>query len=173
VGEDPIVTAEDSLIVHLVNAPMRPGTLNRRVMVSATVAGLAAVAAAVLRVLGGGQSLAFLLTSLLAALLIVCLLFLYALLRVRNAALYVRGDRIGISNALGIRNEIPIAMLDHIRKDVVASAGLAPTPALLIVTKDPKKTLTFRGADRLESGGIDRVASLLNQQIQGSWELPK
>ncbi len=96
-----------SVIVHLVSAPMKPGSVDRRLMASGTFVGLAVVGAAVFRVINGGQGVASFLASLLVAAFGIWLLFVYAWMRVRNATLYVRGNRIGITNALGIRRELP------------------------------------------------------------------
>jgi hypothetical protein len=160
------------VIVHLVNARMKPGSVDRRLMASGTFVGLAVVGAAVLRVINGGQGVASFLASLLVAAFGIWLLFVYAWMRVRNATLYVTEDRIGITNALGIRREIPISMVDHLR--ISAANTKVPTPlgVLQIVAKDPTKTIRFRGGDRLEPGGIERVARAVNVALEGSWQTP-
>jgi hypothetical protein len=162
------VTQDPYLVVHLTNEPMHPGSIDRRLMAWGLLVGLITVAAGFMRVIAGGQSQAGLMTAAVVGVIVLCLLFLYAWLRRRNATLYVRGDRLGVTNWLGIRQELPISIVDYMQ--IVPSTPKVPVPPriLLIVAKDPRRTIQFSGGDRLEAGGIERVSSLSGVQLKPS-----
>src|SRR5260221_2844390 len=102
--------------------------------------------------------------------LVVGLVVLYVYMRLWNASLYVRGAHIGVTNAFGIGSEVPTREVVCLRRTAVGSPGRTKSVGvLLVVTRDPKQLLRFYGADRLEEGGVDRVAAAIQAPLEGSW----
>ncbi len=137
----------------------------------AVAVGAVAVIAAVLRVLLTGQSGNYLLIGLVIVGALLAALLVYARLRVVNSSLYLKGDRIGVSSALGLRTEVPVATVGFLQKCSVAIRnGPAPMRSLLVVNKEGRCVLRFDGADGLEEGGIERIGSAAGVEVNGSWD---
>src|SRR5487761_594494 len=154
------------VVVHLTNAPMQARSIDRRLMIFGVFVGLITVSAAITRVIVGGQSAASLIAAALVAAMVICLLFLYAWMRRRNATLYVREDRIGVTNWLGMRTEVPASAVDYLQIMSSAQKMAAPSRTLRIVAKDRRSPVQFIGSDRLEEGGIERVARLIGVPLR-------
>jgi hypothetical protein len=94
----------------------------------------------------------------------------YYLLRRANVTLYLRSDRIGITNSLGIRKEVAITSLAAL---VICSVSLPqrqqPLPLLIGVSKSGRCLLRFSGADRLGLSGIRHIAAVAGLELRGSW----
>ena len=86
--------------------------------------------------------------------------------------MYVKGGRIGITNALGIGHDVQVS--DVLRLSKVSEApsyrGGKPVNVLLIITRNPRHVLRLRGADQLEDRGAERLATALNVPIDGAWQ---
>jgi hypothetical protein len=163
------VAIGEEIILHLVWTPYR-GNVGRKPAVAGLVGGASIVAAGVLRVLYGGQSGWTFLMAILAGLVIVGLVVLYGYLRFWNATVFLAGDRIGVTNALGLRHSVAIREVDSLlRKTERPTQRERPIGILVIVTKDPKRSVRFAGGNRLEPGGIERIAERIHVPIQGSW----
>ncbi len=164
---------DDVLIVHLVNTPsFWKGRVDSKLSSGAVVGGLVVVIAAAAReaLTGEGQ----LLFDILVAIAIVALLFVYAYMRRWNATVFVRKGRVGVTNWLGLSRHVPLESVDHFHRTAEVWTGeKLPRGVLFIVTKDRKASLRFGGGDRLEPGGLERVAAKVGAPIEGSWnELP-
>jgi len=137
----------------------------------AVVAGGVAVSAATLRVLLTGQSGNYLLIGLVIVGALLAFLLLYARLRIVNSLLYLKGGRIGVSSALGLHTEVPVATVGYLQECSVAiSNGPAPLRSLLVVDIEGRCVLRFDGADGLEEGGIERIGSAAGVEVRGSWD---
>jgi hypothetical protein len=96
--------------------------------------------------------------------------FAYYCLRQANVTMYVRGDRIGVTNWLGVRKEVA-------RHDVAAivmcSVSLPqrqqPLPMVVVVSKSGRCLFTLSGADELGVIGIRRLSSVAGLELRGSW----
>lgn len=75
----------------------------------------------------------------------------------------------------GIDYSVPVESVDHLHRTAEVWTGeRLPRGVLFIVTKDRKKSLRFGGGDRLESGGLERIAAQVGVPIEGSWtDLPR
>jgi hypothetical protein len=154
-------------VVHLVPTPYR-STVDRRKAAAGIVGGLVIVGGTVLRVINGGQSELSFFGALLLAVMILALLVLYGYMRFKNATVFVSATEIGITNAFGMRTKVDSTEVESLRKTLEPEYGRM-VGVLLIVTKDPKRVLRFKGGDRLQPGGIDRIASEIGVPIQGAW----
>jgi hypothetical protein len=164
---------ENALVVHLIDAPdFWKGRVDTRVVLPSVVGGLVIVTAAALReaLSGGGQFLA----SVLVGVALVGLLFFYGYMRLWNATVFFRGGKLGITNWLGFSRSVPASSVDHFHRMAEVWTGeTLPRGVLFIVTKDRKRSLRFAGGDRLEPGGLERLAANVGVSIQGSWtDLP-
>jgi hypothetical protein len=161
------MTTEHETVVHLVPTPYR-GTVDRRKAGAGIVGGLVIVGGAVLRVINGGQSELSFFGALLAAVVVVAVVVLYGYMRFKNATVFVSGSDIGITNAFRIRKKLDSSEVVSLRKTVELEYGRS-VGVLLIVTRDPKRVLRFKGGDRLQPGGIDRIAGEIAVPVEGSW----
>lgn len=156
-------------MIHLVPTPRRPSSIDRRVAMGGVVAGSAFVVAALVRIATGGQDPRTFLLAVACAVLIVGGVFLYGYLRLWNATVFCDGVRIGVTNALGLPASLRISDVDHLEKVIETDSAGKPVAALLIMSKGKKRVLRFKGADRLQPGGLESIASEVGVQINGSW----
>jgi hypothetical protein len=127
--------------------------------------------AALLRVITGSQNRGSLFVGIAIAAAIIAAAFAYARLRTLNSVIYVKEDRIGVSNAIGWRKELPIDDIDHIQEcSVLVRDETAPMKVLLVVDKTGRCRLRFYGADSLQAGGIEEVSARTGLPVKGSWE---
>lgn len=137
----------------------------------AVVAAAVAVVAAVLRVLVTGQSGNYLLIGAVLVGALLALLLVYARLRIVNSSLYMKGDRIGVSSALGTRTEVAVRDVAYLQKcSVAVTNGPAAIRLLAVMNRSGRCVLRFYGADGLQEGGIDRIASAAGVEVRGSWD---
>jgi hypothetical protein len=166
--------SDDGLVLHLTNTPPNfwKGRVDTRLALSGIVGGLIVVIGAAVReaLTGGGQLFA----ELLIAAAIIALLFLYGYMRLWNASVFMRSGRIGVTNWLGLSRSVPVESVDHFHRTAEVWTGeQLPRGVLFIVTKDRRTSLRFGGGDRLEPGGLERIAARIGVPIEGSWtELP-
>ncbi len=96
--------------------------------------------------------------------------YAYYRLRQANATLFVRGDRIGLTNSLGMHKEVAVGDVAAI---VMCSVSLPQRrqalPLLLAVSKSGRSVFTLSGADELGATGIRRLASVAGLELLGSW----
>jgi len=161
------------MIVHLVNTPkFWRGRVDPKISLGGVVGGLVLVIAAAVReaLTGGGQ----LLVDFLIAVAIVGSLFVYAYLRLWNATFLGREGRVDVKNWLGFGRSVPTKSVDHFHRTAEVWTGeRLPRGVLFIVTKDRKHSVRFGGGDRLEPGGLERIAAMVGAPIEGSWtDLP-
>jgi hypothetical protein len=94
----------------------------------------------------------------------------YYRLRQANVTLYVRGDRIGLTNSLGLRKDVPISQVAAM---VMCSVSLPrraqPLPTLLTVAKSGRCLFRLSGGDQLGLTGIREVASAAGVELRGGW----
>src|SRR5207248_8711570 len=140
--------------------------------VGGVVGGLVIVIGAAVRQAMTGEGQLF--VDFLVALAIVGLLFVYAYMRLWNATVFVRDDKVGVTDWLGLSRSVPKVSVDHFRRTAEVWTGeRLPRGVLFIVTRDRKRSLRFGGGDRLEPGGLERIAERVGAPIEGSWtELP-
>lgn len=97
--------------------------------------------------------------------------FSYYRLRQANVTLYVRGDRIGLTNSLGMGKEVPT---NEVAALVMCSVSLPqrkePLPILVAIAKTGRCLFRVSGADQLGLPGIREVASAAGVQMRGGWE---
>lgn len=161
----------EEIIVHLIPSPYRVRSSDRTWIIGGLIGGGVLIIGAVVRVVVGGQDAATLGIALLVGALVIASLFGYARLRLKNATVYVKDDRVGITNALGFRDEIRIATVNHLERATVAtgSRGLARINVLRIVASDGRRSLVFSGADRLDRGQLGLLRERLGVPISGTW----
>lgn len=113
---------DNDLIVHLVNTPnFWKGRVDPKVSTGGVVGGLIlAVAAAAREAVTGGDQL---LMGLLIAAAIVGSLFVYGCMRLWNATVFVRDDRVGITNWLGFGQTVPVKSVDHFHRTAEVWTG--------------------------------------------------
>jgi len=96
--------------------------------------------------------------------------FAYYGLRQTNVTLYVRGERIGRTNWLGVRKEVGVSDVAAI---VICSISLPqrqqPLPLLVAVSKSGRCLFSLSGADELSVIGIRQLASAAGLELRGSW----
>jgi hypothetical protein len=164
---------DDALVVHLVNVPnFWKGRTDPKLAVGGIVAGLAVIVGAAMREATTGEG--NLLTEVLVAVAIVGLLVSYGYLRLWNATLFVRSGKVGVTNWLGLSRTARVESVDHFRRTAEVWTGeRLPRGVLFIVTKDRKHSIRFGGGDRLEPGGLERIAAMVGAPIEGWWtDLP-
>jgi hypothetical protein len=164
---------DNALVVHLVNVPnFWKGRTDPKLAVGGIVAGLAVIVGAAMREATTGEG--NLLAEVLVAVAIVGLLVLYGYLRLWNATLFVRKGEVGVTNWLGLSRTVRVESVDHFRRTAEVWTGeRLPRGVLFIVTKDRKHSIRFGGGDRLEPGGLERIAATVGAPIEGSWtDLP-
>jgi hypothetical protein len=130
---------------------------------------LVLVLAAVVRVATGGQDPRTFLLAIGVAIVVIAGLVGYGYLRLWNATVYCRNGRIGVTNAFGLKTEVAVNDVDKLKRAVKGDAAGIPDPTLEIVLRDRRRVVRFTGADRLEPGGLERVASKCGLPIEGSW----
>jgi hypothetical protein len=144
-----------------------------RLGLSAVVAGLVFVVAALARVQAGGQDVRAFALAIVLGIVIIGGVAGYAYLWRRNSAVFVANGRVGITNAFNMRFGVPASEVDHLERAVEEKRGRRGMsiriPVVLIVTKDRRHPLRFRAADSLEPGGLERIAAILGVPIWGSW----
>jgi len=165
--------SSDPLIVQLVNTPnFWKGRVNTSLAMSGILAGTVGIlgAAARFAVSGGGHFFA----PMLLAAGTIGLLVLYGYLRFWNATVFVRRGRVGVTNWLGLSRSVPVDAVDHLHRTAEVRTGeQRPRGVLFIATKNPRQSLRFAGGDRLEPGGLERVATAIGVPIEGTWaDLP-
>lgn len=166
-------TADNVLVVHLVNVPdFWKGRTDPKLATGGIAAGLVLVVAAALReaITGKGNLLA----EILIAAAIVGSLVLYGYLRLWNTTVFVRGGKVGVTDWLSFSRTVPVESVDHFHRTAeVWTRERLPRGVLFIVTKDRKHSIRFGGGDRLEPGGLERIAAIVGAPIEGSWtDLP-
>jgi len=164
---------DGGLIIHLVSTPnFWKGRTDTRRAAYAAFGGLILVIGAAVREALTGTG--YVLADLVIAVAILGLLVLYAYMRLWNATIFVRGGRVGTTNWLGISRSVPAKSVDHLHRTAEVWTGeKLPRGVLYIVTRSPKRSLRFGGGDRLEPGGLERLAAKIGVAIEGSWtELP-
>lgn len=164
---------DNESVLHLTNTPdFWKGRIDTRRATSGAIGGLVVLLAAAARVAftGDGQLLA----DILVGVALFGLVVLYGYLRHWNATVFIRAGRVGITNWLGLSRSVPAESVDHFHRTAEVWTGeKRPRGLLFIVTKDPRSSLRFAGGDRLEPGGLERIAARIGVPIQGSWtELP-
>jgi len=96
--------------------------------------------------------------------------FVYYRLRQTNVTLYMRGERIGLTNWLGVHKEVAVSDVAAI---VMCSVSLPqrqqPLPLLVAVSKSGRCLFSLSGADELSVIGIRRLASAAGLELGGSW----
>jgi len=96
--------------------------------------------------------------------------FAYYRLRQANVTLYMRGERIGLTNWLGMHKDVAVTDVAAI---VMCSVSLPqrrqPLPLVLAVSKSGRCLFNVSGADELGSIGIRRLASATGLELRGSW----
>lgn len=96
--------------------------------------------------------------------------FLYYRLRQINVTLYARGERMGLTNSLGIANDVPVADVAYL---VMCSLSLPrreqPLPLLVAVSKSGRCLFRLSGADRMALSEIRRLAAAAGLELRGSW----
>ena len=159
------------LVLHLARSRTKSGGVDRRIVAS-IIGGVVLVLAALFRVLAGSQSAQSLEVDFVIALVVLGAVVLYAVLQFRNTSVYVKGGRIGITNALGIGRDVAVSEVIRLSKasEDPAYRGGKPVNVLVIVTSNPRHVLRLRGADQLDNGGADRLASAINVPLDGSWQ---
>jgi len=71
---------------------------------------------------------------------------------------------------LGFRREIAAETVERFTKEYEDPYGTnRPIAVLRVVTRDPKRALRIRGANGLEPGGIERIASAIRIPVEGAW----
>jgi hypothetical protein len=134
------------------------------------IGGLSVVLAGVLRVIYGGQDPTGFAVAVLAGFVMFGLFIGYWLLRFRNATVYFRDGRVGLTDAFGLRHELSAADVGQIIKKVENPYKNRESVAvLLIFSKRGKRVLRFTRADRLEPGGVERLAAAIGVPVEGSW----
>ena len=161
------MASEPETVVHLARDPYR-GNVDRRKAAAGIVGGLVLVGAAAVRVINGGQTEQSFFGDLLLGVVIVALVVVFSYMWFKNRTVFVSGSEIGITNAFGMRTKVDSREVVSLRKTVELQYGRT-IGVLLIVTKDPKRVLRFKGGDRLQPGGIDRIAGEIGVPVQGSW----
>ena len=161
------------VVIHLVPASRRNAVIRRRInfaSVAGLVGGLSVVLAGVLRVIYGGQNVSGFLLAIGLGFVMFGAFIAYSLLRLRNATVYFREGRVGITDPLGFRRELPAAEVDRLVKTVETPRKSRESVAvLLIVSKTPKRVLRFDRADGLEPNGVERLAAAIGVSVEGSW----
>ncbi len=139
---------------------------------AAVVGGVGVVAAGVLRLLSSGAPPSAVWAAVVLVLVAPILaVFAYGSLRTANAKVWVKGDRIGISNALGVRSAIPITDADFIQLcGMQIREDATPIRSMFIVDKGGRARLRFYGADALTPGGIERLGGASGLALRGSLE---
>jgi hypothetical protein len=96
--------------------------------------------------------------------------FAYYRLRQANVTLYVRGERIGRTNSLGVHKAVAVSDVAAI---VMCSVSLPqrrqPLPLVVAVSKSGRCLFNVSGADELGAIGIRRLASAAGLELRGSW----
>ena len=96
--------------------------------------------------------------------------FGYYRLRQANATLYVRGERIGLTNSFGTHKDVAVSDVAAI---VMCSVSLPqrqqPLPLVVAVSKTGRCLFNVSGADELGAIGIRRLASAAGLELRGSW----
>jgi hypothetical protein len=111
------------------------------------------------------------LAGAIVAVAIIAWVLMYSQLRLSNATVYVKGDRIGVTNALRIRRELQIADVGYLQLCSLAMNDAArPLGMFLVITQKGRCRLRFYGADALRRGGIDEVSALSGLELRGSWD---
>jgi len=94
----------------------------------------------------------------------------YINLRQANVTLYLRGDRIGLTNFLGLRKEVRV---DELAALVMCSVELPqrnqPLPLLIAQSKSGRCRFRFDGADGLSVKEIRDIATVAQLEIKGTW----
>ena len=119
----------------MVHSSRSPNKAPRRVSATSVfglIGGLAVVFAGVLRVLYGAQDPTGFATAVGAGFLMFGLFIGFALLRWRNATVYVRDGRVGFSDAFGLRHELPAAEVARIVKKIETPYGNRDPVAVLL-----------------------------------------
>ena len=166
------LTNQVDVVVHLTPGRWhaRPG--DRAWIVSGLVGGSVLVFGAVVRVISGGQDAATFALALAVGVLVVAALFGYAELRLRNATVYIKGERVGVTSAFGTRSEVALSAVDHLERVTLSPAvsGRGQVSNVLrIVTRDGRSALAFDGGDRLDRGGLERLREKIGVPITGTW----
>ena len=158
-----------TIVLHLTSPPSNNPARDQRRFAAAVAAGVVLVAGAILRVASGGQTMSSLFVALLLAVAIILLLFAYAWLRIHNASVFFDNGRIGVTNALGIRRDVPVTSVDHIQ--VTTPIGPNFSSTLVIVRREGRGVIKFRGADRLNAIEIQRLAEIAGIPLQNAVDL--
>lgn len=160
----------DDVVVHLVVSRLPAGSYDPKFFAPYVVGGLAVVGVGVLRVLFGGQDAVAFVSAVLLAAVIVGFVVLYGYLRFWNATVYLHRDHVGTTNAFGLRRAVHVRDVDYLLLTQEPKKGMARLIGVLqIVTKNRNNTIRFSGGERLEPGGIERLAAAIGVPIQGSW----
>jgi hypothetical protein len=161
------------VVIHMAHTSRNSNKTPRRVnpaSVVGLIGGLSVVFAGVLRVIYGGQDPTGFTLAVLAGFVMFGLFIGYWLLRFRNATVYFRDGRVGLTDAFGLRRDLPAADVGHIiRKVETPYKNRESVAVLLIVSKRGKRVLRFTRADRLEPGGVERLAAAIGVPVEGSW----
>jgi len=166
-----MISGQPSIVIHLRHSTVQPNAALTRVAAAGAVGGLLFVVAAIARVAAGGQSAWSFLLAMALAVLIFALLLGYAYMRQANATIFIHGGRVGFTNAIRLQKSLPIEDVDRFQRTVELDQAKQPVCVLLIVSKDNRRVLRFSGANRLEDGGVERIASEVGVSIVGSWRI--
>jgi hypothetical protein len=94
----------------------------------------------------------------------------YYRMRQANVTLYLRGERVGITNSIRVRKEVAI---EDVAALVMCSVALPertqPLPLVVAVSKSGRCLFRLSGADQLEPTGIRSVATAAGLELRGSW----
>jgi hypothetical protein len=168
------VNNDDRLVIHLRKTPSNfwKGRVDTRLAMSGVVAGLIILLGAAARAAVNGN--AQFLASILVGVALFGLVVLYGYMRHSNATVFLRSGHVGVTNWLGLSRSVLAGSVDHFHRTAeVWSGEKLPRGVLFIVPKDRRRTLRFAGGDRLEPGGLERIAARIGVPIQGSWtDLP-
>lgn len=141
------------------------------VMPGAALASLIAAALGIFRLVSTGGStwvwagVVFLLGAPMVAVLA------YGRLRTANAMIWVEGDRIGVSNALGVRRDISLDDAKFILLCSVQTGNRTNSMrCIFVVDGSGRARLRFYGAEALQPGGVARVSEATHLPLRGSWD---
>src|SRR5690242_10332755 len=107
---------QQRIVVHLVPTPRRSDSTTVRIAAGAVFGVLVLLLAAFARVATGGQDPRTLVIGLVLALITIGLVVAYGYLRFYNATVFVVGDKVGVTNAIRLRTQVPINRVVRLRK---------------------------------------------------------
>lgn len=155
------------VVVHLSRSSLHDRSLIR--YLDLRLLGIVAIILA-LGLVGGNASRRNVLSTVLFFAGLAVVFLVYYRLRLANVTIYVRGDRVGLTNFLGFRKDVAI---EDIAALVLFSVALPrrtqPLPFVVAVSKSGRGLFSFSGADQLGPAGISSVATAAGLELRGNW----